>query len=335
MTEKLIKWFLESPIYLKGKGYKRINSEEKIYPEITAYSVSLAVILYKKFGKDIFKERAIEAINSLIKINKEGAMPGPYFKEFYTFDTSIYISALYDLYSIDKKQIYLDEAEKSLKWLVGFFDGKFKAGTMEEKDWFTSSSIHLVKNSIALLKSKKSEYIEIAKQNLEWGIKLQDENGGFKINEGRKDIFTHAHCYATEAFLFAYFQSRKEKYLDTAIKAAKWLEMKQNKDGSFYKWYNETPKEKIKDLVRQYKVSDATSQAIRIWKLLGINKKGIEKAENYIKSQMEEEDGIRMLRKRFLAVERKKPEVYAWPNFFYLHSQLLPFNELNYAKEVF
>ena len=344
-TDKLVDWFLYSPIY-EGKAYLAyysIHRKGPIYPEITAYGISLSCILYTRKKDKRFLERAEACAKYMMKINKNGAVPCFTDNSLYTFDTGIFISSMFDLYALTKKEVYLSEAKKSLNWLYSLWDGKqFSAvdKTPENKEWYHISSVHLVKLVIPLMKAstflRDQKYQVTALKLLDKYKQLQTESGSFQVYEGSNMVMIHPHCYATEDFLYAYHISKKQDFLEAAKKSSDWLCKMQNSDGSFYRIY--TIEKIAEHMPRQEKLetSDATAQATRIWKLLGVNQEGVEKAYKYLNGELKD-NGLRLfknvsLRGKLLSWRRA---VYSWPTFFYLHSRTLPFGQIEYCNELF
>lgn len=341
--DRLVDWFLHSPIYKDGAylAYYSAHGKGQIYPEITAYAISLCCILYKRRKESKFLERAERCAEYMIKISKNGAVPCFSDNLLYAFDTGIFISSVFDLYALTKKEVYLKEAEISLNWLYSLWDGKQSAAVdkvPENKYWYHIPSVHLAKLAIPLLKAsahfENSECEKTAFKLLDKYRRLQLKNGSFQVNEEDRVVMSHPHCYATEAFLYAYHHSKREEYLEVAQKASDWLSNFQNEDGSLYRIY---PVEKrTLEQSKREKTSDATAQATRIWKLLGVNQSGVEKAYNYLGMQMQD-NGLRLFRNdSFISkVLDWKREVYSWPTFFYLHSLILPFGQMEYCEELF
>jgi len=206
------------------------------------------------------------------KVNKNGGVPCLRDNLLYTFDTGVYVSSLFDLYLLTMEKSYLNEAEKSLKWLYSLWKkGQFAAVDKppEEKDWYHVPSVHLAKIAIALIKASKylrdEKYMETALGLLDRYKPMQKEKGGFKINESSEAIMVHPHCYATEGFLYAYYASKRREFLEVAKKSSDWLCKMQNRDGSFYWWYD--AEKEVEHMHRREKVkaTDATAQATRIW----------------------------------------------------------------------
>jgi len=346
IQERLVDWFINSPIY-NGKAYLAHYSAKRrapVYPEITAYAISLSCILHQRKNGEIFLERAEKCAEYMIEINKNGAVPCLEDGLLYTFDTGIFISSMFDLYAINKKEIYLREAEKSLKWLYSEGDGERFAAVNKipaKKSWYHVPSVHLAKLAIPLLKASvyfgNPEYEKTAFRLLDEYKRLQLKDGNFKVNHGDPVTMTHPHCYATEAFLYAYYYSKRHEYLEIVKKASDWLSEIQNEDGSLYQTY---PAEK--NIIAQstkfgkVKTTDAIAQATRIWKLLGVNQEEIEKAYRYLNGELKD-DGLRLLNDMSLKGKlfSWRRAIHSWPTFFYLHSLILPFGRIEYCNELF
>jgi len=268
IQEKLVDWFLNSQIY-DGEAYLAYYSAKRkglVYPEITAYAISLSCVLYKRRKDKRFLERAEKCAEYMMRINKKGAVPCFADGLLYTFDTGIFISSMFDLYAINKKEIYLREAEKSLKWLYSKWDGEQFAAVNKipaKRDWYHVSSVHLAKLAIPLLKASayfgNSEYKKAAFKLLNKCKRLQLKDGSFQVNDENSITLTHPHCYATEAFLYAYYNLEREEYLEVAEKASQWLGKIQNEDGSLYRSYS--VEKSTTGKLKRVKTTDATAQA--------------------------------------------------------------------------
>ena len=193
--------------------------------------------------------------------------------------------------------------------------------------------MHLSKLAIPLVKASTffgdKVYMAMALELLDKAKQLQNMDGGFRINEGSSVIMTHPHCYATEGLLYAYHTSKRGVFLDTAKKSAAWLSRVQNPDGSFYLSYGTEKKAEHRDMQEETKATDSTAQATRIWKLLGVNQTGIQKAYEYLDSELNG-NGLRLYR-----IESMRRSIHSWPTFFYIHSLMLPFGQMGYSGELF
>lgn len=341
--DKLINWCYESPIYENGAYLSHYSSfgRGSIYPEITAYAISLFSLLYRRKKESRFLERAKTCAEYMTRISRNGGVPSFSDNLLYAFDTGIYISAMFDLYNITSDKTLLKEAKKSLNWLDTLWEMKLSAvdKVPEKTAWYHLPSVHLAKMVIPLLKAsislKDSKYEERALEILGKYGKLQMEDGGFKVNDGSAEVMTHPHCYATEGFLYAYSVLGRSELLENVKKGSDWLVKTQNSDGSLYRYYY--PESTVDEVKRQerLKTADATAQATRIWKLLGVNKKGVEKAYTYLDAQLN--GGLRLFKDESLSGKllSRFGAIYSWPTFFYLHSLMLPFGDIKYCGELF
>jgi len=341
-------WFLQSNIYDANFGAYRIyysnGQKGPIYPEITAYAVSLACILYKESGDDRFLERAENCAEQLIRLSEDG-LPGHSDNVKYLFDTGIFISALFDLYDITKSQRYINQAQQRLQWLCTHFDGrKFPsvATCSDGGGWDKIPSVHLAKLAIPLLKGftklKDEKYKGMAESLLSWAAELQTDEGRFRINHKNYNTRIHPHCYAVEGFLFASEHFNEKLYRSVSKKASDWLAKAQNEDGSFYQWFPNRPAKTLKGkVIRRLcrnKCTDSASQAIRIWKILSEHEENIERAERFLEN-MEVDSGLPLTRRDFRLIEFSDNRVYSWPTFFYIQSKLIKAGNKSKALELF
>ncbi len=309
-----------------------------LYPEITAYAISLCSILYKRKEDRRFLERAEDCAEYMTGLNSGGGIPHLGHGAEYTFDTGIYVSAILDLYGLTENEAHKIEASKRLRWLVPMLDGEVKASVpkTEEGRWYNRPSVHLSKMAIPLLKASAcfddEGYERIALDLLDRYRELQTELGNFLIGAGSDRTLIHPHCYATEAFLYAYHNLKDPGFLDIANSSLEWLSEAQNGDGSFYDEYVYDPETgETCPAEKNVKRTDAVAQAARLWKMTGANEGGVERAYDYLESQLR--GGLRLFRGSLW--DRVFPKVYSWPTFFYIHSLTLPFGDMDYVKELF
>jgi hypothetical protein len=277
------------------------------------------------------------------------AVSDPEGKGLYTFDTGILIGGLLDLYLMCHDDYYLEEIQKRIEWLLSVFDGRrFPAVVAYDDDhrdsgraWHRITSVHLAKLAIPLLKGWKvignEAYREAACTLLDWAITLQRPEGSFSINETNAATMLHPHCYATEGFLYAGKILDSQRYMDVAVRASRWLESVQNTDGSFFRWLPSVPgslaRRGFNALVKTT-TTDATAQAVRIWKLLRQNPAGINQAQRYLR-QMTYDGGLRLSSRRTGFMELRRRKIYSWPSFFYLHACSIAHGEFDKVDELF
>jgi uncharacterized protein YyaL (SSP411 family) len=326
-----IKWLSESDIRNKDKHkptFGGINNAyfwkdktyQYVYNEITGYAVNAFLSIYRWLNDDQFLEYSKNAADYLINQQEKNtnefehgaiahSLTLPDLRKltnYYSFDNAIILHGLVNLFKITDEKKYHDVCLDIGNWLIkmqkadgSFFshyeaDYKIKEHPFDEF-FFDNGCLH-IKNAIGLLHldhiSDKAYYAEAGLKVCNWGEKLLGRDGIFWANNKRKYVFTHAHCYATEGYLYAYYLSKNQEYLNIAKKAGEALIALQNRDGSLFRIYkNKLTMKRIKENYRlsfsrwmkekkyPWKTIDATAQAARIWALLY----SIEKNEKYLK----------------------------------------------------
>jgi hypothetical protein len=106
------------------------------------------------------------------------------------------------------------------------------------------------------------------------------------------------------------------------------LAQAQNGDGSFYKWYG-------RQRLVKTKVSDATAQALRIWRVLGTHRDNAERAERYLQSVAAPDGGLYNHVRQLGPAQWRQKRVYAWPTFFWHHALAIRFGDAAAAHEIF
>jgi uncharacterized protein YyaL (SSP411 family) len=273
-----------------NSGYDlREKSYSLAYCEITGYAINLLSNLYRLKKNHLFLEFAKNAGNFLVDMQYKGssqkifgAFPKGYsflqkavVYDFYSFDVAICISALIDLFRETNEQRFLASAKIAGDWLVNqmqFDDGAFRSmfdcsiqDFAQIKKWFGNRGCLHAKNAIGLLKlsdvTGDAKFKESATRVCDWVLNLQKRNGAFVATESESYVFAHAQCYATEGLLHVHLNLNNPKYLEAALESGKWLIQAQNADGSLNRFY-------YKNSFIPTKMTDATSQALRIWAIL-------------------------------------------------------------------
>jgi len=268
-------WIVNSGIHFKDSKnnfdafYESYNKNKKnysfIYCEITGYAINFLLNFYKRKKEKNILEIAKRAGDFLVfsqgkEGNIKGAIPwtvnerGKSHHLYYSFDTSMCLSGLVDLYLITKEKKYLKSAIMAADWIISKAqdkDGSFKAlyntrqnsfyNDSSEKIWSGNNGCLHIKHIIGLLKiyeiTNHKKYLKSMNKLLGWSRKMQNRDGSFKAIRDENFIFTHAHCYATEGIIFAYKYFKDEKYIKSILDSAAWLLKVQNKDGSFFDYY--------------------------------------------------------------------------------------------------
>jgi len=307
---------------LKGYGgfYRLYDRRRKnydlLYCEITGYAISLLTLLHRRHRNSLYLEAAQAAGDFLLRCQlgeQEGGLGGafPYSygsldngrnDEIYAFDTAMCLSGLVDLYAETGEKRYLESARAAGEWLIHQAqneDGSFQAmynretktggGGKLARVWYGDRGCLHAKNAIGLMKlyraTEEAAYRNAGEKVCWWVLKLQRPDGAFRAKENEKYVFTHAHCYATEGLLYAYFATGVPEFGEAARRAGKWLLSKQTGRGFFYNQYDLPVTQEItysaqignlgqrlRHVVARLWIkeirTDAVAQAARIWVLL-------------------------------------------------------------------
>ena len=320
--ESAIKWLVESDIRNKNKdrisfgginnGYDYRNKKYPfVYSEITGYAINSFLNIYKWADEKKYLRYAKDAADYLLRLQSEnrnkteyGAIPHSLtlpnlkvVKRYWSFDNAVIMHGIADLYTISKEEKYSDACLKIADWLLenmqnqdgsflAFYDAEKKTKHHDCKEFHGDNGCLHVKNVFGILKlaeiSNDKKYYNAARKVCNWGLRLQDSDGIFWANPKKKYVFTHAHCYATEGYLYAYHIFKEPKYLEISKISADGLIKLQNKDGSLYRIYKNRilVKSRIKEKIYPQKTTDATAQAVRIWLILH----SITNDEKYLKA---------------------------------------------------
>ena len=332
--ESAINWLSESDIRNKDKdkisfgginnGYNWQSKEYSyVYSEMTGYAINSFLNIYKCLGEEKYLQYAKEAAHYLLRLQSEdinkieyGAIPHSLtlaelriVKRYWTFDNAMILHGLANLYLILKEEKYYDACLKLGNWLLkmqkqdgsffSFYDADEETEHHDWKEFHGDDGCLHIKNTLGLLKlaeiSNDEKYYSAARKVCDWGEQLQDDDGIFWANPKKKYVFMHAHCYATEGYLYAYYILKNQKYLTVALVSGDALIKLQNKDGSLYRIHKNrfSIKSRIKEIILPWKTVDATAQAVRIWLILYSitdNKKffrAAQKGINFLESMQE------------------------------------------------
>jgi hypothetical protein len=321
-----IRWLCESDILNKDKqqtSFGGVNNgylwkEKKyqyVYSEITGYAINSFISISKWLADNAFFQYAKNSADYLIQLQEKEKSAFEYGgilhslslpdlnrnKKYYSFDNAVILHGLVNLYMLAKDERYylacinigdfLSKMQKDDGSFYSFYDSENESINHRSDEFFFDFGCLHVKNCIGLFLldqiSGQKRYYQAALRVCDWGQRLQEKDGLFWANINKKYVFTHAHCYATEGYLYAYHFTGKQNYLNVAQKAGEALLDLQNSDGSLYRIYKNKLfmkyqySRKIKKSFKRWfqekkypwKTLDATSQAVRIWSLLySINK---------------------------------------------------------------
>jgi len=328
-----IEWLCESDIINKDKhkasfgginnGYLwRDKKYQYVYNEITGYAVNAFIALSQWLGKEKYLQYSKDAADYLISLQAKDDSMLEYgaishsltlpdlknVKKYYSFDNAIILHGMINVYRITNEEKYHDACLDIGNWLLrmqkedgsfySYYDAESNVIDHEYDEFFFDNGCLHVKNAVGLMYlnhiSDKKHYYNAALKVCNWGERLLERDGIFWANPRKKYVFTHAHCYATEGYLYAYYLSNKQEYLNIAKKAGEALMALQNHDGSLYRIYknklsmkrlfNKKYKISLRDGINErkypWKTIDATAQASRIWTLLY----SIDSEEKYLKA---------------------------------------------------
>ena len=235
----------------------RSNKWNFIYNEITGYMISTNVLLYKSTNDNIYLNNAIKSSQYLIANQypkngnfESGAFPKGYSYDdskiiniAYSFDVAMIVQGLLDLYDITKSEKLLNSAILGGDWLIkmqdvsGFFYAKYDIQLREKRDFgpffYNDAGCLHAKHAICLLKlyniTGNENYRKSAKLVCDWVIDLQDTDGSFWVNLTKSHVYSHAHSYALEGLLFAYYHFNDDNYLKAIKKGCDWSVTNLNK----------------------------------------------------------------------------------------------------------
>jgi hypothetical protein len=319
--EAAVKWLCESDVINKDKqkvsfggtnnGY--IWNEKKyqyVYNEITGYSINAFISIYKWTGDKKYLQLSRDAADYLIRFQENDKTRFEYggiahslrlpdlenVKKYYSFDNAIILHGILNLCKIAREEKYVNACMLISRWLMkmqkengafcSYYDSETQVTNHEYDEFFFDNGCLHVKNAIGLMYTKgvfdNEAYRQAGLKTCNWGEGLLANDNIFWANTRRKYVFTHAHCYAVEGYLYGFYLSKNEKYLGIAKKAGEALIVLQNEDGSLYRiyknkllmkwWINEKDAFYLKAWINErkhpWKTIDATSQAVRIWILL-------------------------------------------------------------------
>jgi len=271
-----------------------------IYSEITGYGVSIFVNAYRWTGDASYLTLAREAAEFIIQImshvnQKEhiGAVPKGYslaryepLHQYFSFDAAMCLQGLLDLNALQPSPDLAQAAYSIGNWLIskmqrkdGAFFSLYDAAADESEhlglNFFDDFGCLHTKHAIGLLKlyrqNRDSRFLDAAQRVCTWALTLQDSDGAIRATERQPEVVSHAYCYALEGLLYAHADLGEERFLQAVIRAGYWLKRCQGQDGAIQigyerRWWR--PDRKIRKWLKPGRVSDATSQAIRIWMIL-------------------------------------------------------------------
>jgi len=294
----------DGPEIARGGVNQGYNWQERSYPfvysEIAGYAVSTLVNAHRWTGEKEYLDQAGESAGFLLRLQPASARDGvpgaiPHGlslpelalqRQYYSFDAAMCLQGLLDLHAVCPDDGLLDASREIGDWLVGHMQkdtGAYLAmhdavtGEREHAggDLFGDDGCLHAKHAIGLLKLSAAtgddRYATAAARACDWVLGLADVDGAFHATERVRHVVSHPHCYATEGLLYAYHALGTERYGTAALRAGQWLLDVQDRDGAIHieygrRWWRMG--RRVAEKLFPRKVTDATSQAVRIWIVL-------------------------------------------------------------------
>jgi hypothetical protein len=193
---------------------------------------------------------------------------------FYSFDNSMVMTGLLNLYKMTKESNVLRLVEKMTQALIErFFDGEKLIPRMDSSfnsirptenngmvKWSTISGAYHCKISLGLLElsriTGKNGYARVSDSLCEYAKKLQKNGGEFITNPGADIIYLHPHLYACEGLIYSGLMQSNESHYKAGLNGIKWA-MNQIDYNSNRGLFRDTGKWSIEQ-------SDCTAQLLRI-----------------------------------------------------------------------
>jgi hypothetical protein len=257
-----------------------------VYTEATGYAISLFHFLARTRDDAPLLAMAKEAAEFLMRIQAGGAAyPQPSNgaaapARLYAFDNAVCIVGMARLLRATGDERYLRSALVAGEWLLGMQrpDGSFSAmalrgGRMEDPGaFFGDGSCIQAKIAIAFLElhamTGREQFREAASRVCRYTLSLQDTDGAFWSRPDRREVFTHAHCYACEGLLFAGHGLGESRYTTAAGRGIQWLADAQGSDGAWLASYKTAWSLRgTLESIRRPRPSDAAAQAARLFSL--------------------------------------------------------------------
>ena len=288
-----ISWLITSDIRIKsgpnkGALYGWMNLKPKsfpfIYSEITGYAISCFSWIASEFGNQVALDAAKEALDWIRKNMQSNLLmarppasrdePNELSRMFYSFDNSMVMIGLLNLYKITKIPSVLQLVETMTQALVErFFDGEklvprldssFKSIKPTEDigvvKWSTIPGAYHCKFSLGLLELSEltgnNEYVRVSNSLCEYAEKMQKDSGEFITNPGSDIVYLHPHLYACEGLIYSGLKQSNESHYAAGLKGIKWAmeQVDLNGNGGLFR---DTGKASIEQ-------SDCTAQLLRL-----------------------------------------------------------------------
>jgi hypothetical protein len=288
-----IEWIISSDIRIKDGdnkgalyGWKNLTPPHFpfIYSEITGYAITCFSWIASEFGNTAALKAAEEAsewirknVDSNLVVARPPASrdePNELSNLFYSFDNSMVIIGLLNLYKVTKKYNVLRLVEKMTYVLIErFFDGQKLIPRLDSSfnsikptyhtgivKWSTIAGAYHCKLSLGLLElsrlTRNKRYSRISYLLCEYAKKMQKYTGEFITNPGSEIVYLHPHLYACEGLIYSGLKQSNESHYAAGLKGIKWA-MDQLDSKSNRGLFRDTAKGSVEQ-------SDCTAQLLRL-----------------------------------------------------------------------
>ncbi len=208
------------------------------YPETTGYIIETFLAAAEILGRPELVQRAQHMVDWELSIQQDdGAFPGHFGEPGsrpVIFNTGQIMHGMLAGYLQLGREDCLEAAVKAGKWLERHQDEDGCWRLFEHND---VPHVYNTRGTWALLKTGLVANDQALKQaainNLDWALSQQTESGWYATNAFTPDRspFTHTIAYAIRGFLESGVLLGEERYLESALKAARGMAAVQRQDG--------------------------------------------------------------------------------------------------------
>jgi tetratricopeptide (TPR) repeat protein len=217
-------------------GYSLKGAWRSSYRETSGYIAETFFDLANHTQDDKMLQRALAISRWLVEIQEpDGAIANTrYGTGGIVFDTGQVLQGLVKAYEETQDPQFLRAAEASGDWLVRVADstGRWTRNTHNGIPHVYNARVAWILLKLHSI-SPDPERERVARANLDWALSQQQQSGLFDQCAFVLDVapFTHTIAYATRGLLEAGFLLNEQKYLDSAIAAAKAVMQHVRADG--------------------------------------------------------------------------------------------------------
>ena len=207
------------------------------YVETTGYIIPTFFNYAELTKNPAYREKAIRMAEFELQSQlPEGAFPGGGTRNKpIVFNTGQVIFGLCRTFEETHEEKYKKAADKAARWLVSVMD---EDGCWRKHEYLNHVHTYNTRTAWALLHAhkitKNDEFRKAARENIEWALTQQQENGWFRNNGfyTRQEPMVHTIAYTIRGILEAGIYLKKSGYVEAAGKAAASMAGVQRADGS-------------------------------------------------------------------------------------------------------